>query len=690
MANWKTTNSVITTSGVNLLSKAQIGLGKIEITRVISRDTISTAEENRMYTISDIPDDSIKQTGVLIRSFTKDGVSNITARFSNEKLDEDYTYTINQIIVMARLVDDTGVITVDELPYFVLQSDGEGDVLPPKKDNPTSFDYNLSIIHTGVPNITINVLSSGFVSEEEFADYKSEVLTDIINIRVEILNNAKAEVGQLCENLKFVPWKPIYDEETRAWDREASIYSLVIGESNTERFNQYSESPEDDLLPGGFSSGSFASGHHSHAEGLNNITLSYNSHVEGAYNYIGYALDDLEKDSEKGAWNSHVEGSANTSVVGNNAHVEGSNNYNEGENSHVGGTKNINLGSTNHVDGEFNTLDNTTKACDVKGYKNKVSENTDKTLVQGSNNTVLNSHDSFIVGDSNTCDGLYQCSVSGFDNRVNTSTGTNVGGEHNTTLDVSHVSVSGSNCTVSNSVASVIHGVGLKSSNSTAQTILGQYNSEDISNKYSLIIGGGSSNTVRRNILTLDKNGNLNSSGSVTSGSADLAEYFEWSDLNKNSEDRRGLFVTLDEDKISLANYTSDYAIGCVSASPALVANDPQEWGSKYMTDVFGSVLYEEVECVIEGVTTTVKTPVLNKDYKDSEDYIPRSLRKEWSPVAIYGRVVAVDDGTCEPNGYCRPHKNGVATKSETGFRVLKRIDPNHILVWISDAVHFD
>ena len=62
-----------------------------------------------------------------------------------------------------------------------------------------------------------------------------------------------------------------------------------------------------------------------------------------------------------------------------------------------------------------------------------------------------------------------------------------------------------------------------------------------------------------------------------------------------------------------------------------------------------------------------------------------QSERKEFSPVAYIGKVVVVDDGTCEVDGYCKPSENGIATKSEkrTRFRVRKRIDDTHILVRI-------
>lgn len=194
MANWNKENSVITSSGISLLAKAQIGEGIIEITRIVARDKISTADENRNYTSEDIKASSIKQTGSLISSTTtEDGVSIITVRFSNERLSETYTYTLRQVIAMAKLVAPNGIDATPEVPYFVLQSN-EGDILPPRKDTPTSYDYKVHIVHTGTPNIIVNVSPTGFASEEEFYAFKTE--TDS-----KFLNN-----GQALERLLLVLW----------------------------------------------------------------------------------------------------------------------------------------------------------------------------------------------------------------------------------------------------------------------------------------------------------------------------------------------------------------------------------------------------------------------------------------------------------------------------------------------------
>ena len=115
-------------------------------------------------------------------------------------------------------------------------------------------------------------------------------------------------------------------------------------------------------------------------------------------------------------------------------------------------------------------------------------------------NTVTNIHDSLIGGRNNTvtsevqdtdtncvlCSGL-NCTVE------------NIG---------SPVFVTGSFNSVSGSNTSVMGSNNVSSSND--QLVTGHYNSADTANKYAVIVGGGTSNLNRNNIMTLDWSGVLN------------------------------------------------------------------------------------------------------------------------------------------------------------------------------------
>ncbi len=220
------------------------------------------------------------------------------------------------------------------------------------------------------------------------------------------------------------------------------------------------------------------------------------------------------------------------------------------------------------------------------------------------------------------------------------------------------------------------------------------------------IIGNGTNSTTS-NAFRVTYAGKAYGLSAFAASGADYAEYFEWEDGNPNNEDRRGKLVTLVGEKIRFATADDDYILGVVSAAPCVVGDvQSEDWQGKWLTDAFGEKLtqtvhiparYEERETTDPetGETTTESVLieeehdavqwVLNPEFDASknEEYISREDRKEWSPVGMIGKLVVVDDGTCEVNGYCKAGINGIATKADNGYRVMKRIDETHILVLV-------
>ena len=224
------------------------------------------------------------------------------------------------------------------------------------------------------------------------------------------------------------------------------------------------------------------------------------------------------------------------------------------------------------------------------------------------------------------------------------------------------------------------------------QTAMGKYNIADTT---SLLIVGKGSKTTLSNALTLNSSGNLWVSGTVTSTGADYAEYFEWLDGNPNDEDRVGLVVALEGDKIRLANDVDDY-IGVVSGTAMVLGDNAEhEWKEKYVTDIFGRIVYDEpveefAEYVDHETGEIVKEstgfqvyPKLNPNYDSAQTYIPRSDRKEWDAIGMIGKLHVIDDGTCVVGKYAKVSKNGIITMCEerTSMLVMKRIAENIVLV---------
>ena len=178
--------------------------------------------------------------------------------------------------------------------------------------------------------------------------------------------------------------------------------------------------------------------------------------------------------------------------------------------------------------------------------------------------------------------------------------------------------------------------------------------------------GGAPSDTEFH--LRMDGNGYAD--GSWNGGGADYAEFFEWSDGNTDSEDRRGISVVLDGDKIREA-VAGEEPIGVISANPSCVGDSADlKWSGKYLRDDFGSYQkepYTFVEWTNEdgdvekyasdfvpagvvvpdnAVTKTVDedgTPllrrVLNPAYDPDVTYVPREQRAEWDAVGLMGKL---------------------------------------------------
>lgn len=177
---------------------------------------------------------------------------------------------------------------------------------------------------------------------------------------------------------------------------------------------------------------------------------------------------------------------------------------------------------------------------------------------------------------------------------------------------------------------------------------------------------------------------------------------FEWQDSNPENQDRVGLFVTLDGNKIKIATPEDDFILGVVSGSPSVVGDVyDDQWKGMYMTDIFGRPIYEmrdfpaETRTIVkpDGTEETIEiipaqtknVPKLNPDYNNKEEYLPRSKRPEWDAVGMMGKLVVIDDGSCEVNGWCQVGECGKGTKSEvrTHYRVMERLDDSHIRILI-------
>ena len=116
------------------------------------------------------------------------------------------------------------------------------------------------------------------------------------------------------------------------------------------------------------------------------------------------------------------------------------------------------------------------------------------------------------------------------------------------------------------------------------------------------VIGNGTPDS-RSNAFRVTYEGKTYAKSNYNTTGADYAEYFEWLDGNPNAEDRRGYFVTLDGEKIKLAN-KDDYILGIISGQPSVIGNSDEEWMGRYIMDDFGAFITEEFEYEEEVLET--------------------------------------------------------------------------------------
>ena len=227
------------------------------------------------------------------------------------------------------------------------------------------------------------------------------------------------------------------------------------------------------------------------------------------------------------------------------------------------------------------------------------------------------------------------------------------------------------------------------------QYVIGHYNRNGTAGNSSgttgdaFIIGHGTKSS-KSNAFRVTYTGKPYALSSMNTSGADYAEFFEWLDANPNNEDRRGYFVTLDGDKIKIAE-PGDYILGIISALPSVVGNSDENWRGRYVLDEFGGFITEEFEYEekildkdtgeIRTITKTGTRYKENPEYNPTLSYIQREDRPEWDTVGMMGVLAVRDDGTCQVNGYCQVSEGGVATASENGYRVIKRVNENVVKV---------
>lgn len=459
-----------------------------------------------------------------------------------------------------------------------------------------------------------------------------------------------------------------------SWGNVSGKPSTFPPTSHTHDERYYTEAETNNLLNGkannnaAIFTGSISMGRKSGTTvGTSSSAFGRDVEASGPYTYAGGYLSVALKDG------AHAEG-CGTTANGVGAHAEGYNN-------NAVGAGNVAYGRGSHVEG-VNTIAGTAEGVDTfmaahaEGY-----------------NTTASGAFSHSQGSETTASGIYSHSQ---------------GNETIASGDCSHAegsftAASGASAhaqgvrTVARGFASHAGG-DYTIASGWCHTVIGRYNADTTENNVffsPFIIGGGSADNTRLNIFRVHYSGAVYAKGTYSTGGADYAEYFEWMDQNKEREDRVGYFVTLDGDKIKIAN-PGDYILGIVSATPSVIGNSYEDqWQGRDTKDVWGRTIYERTEHKQEdGTVLIADEPIITQDYNTKTVYIPRSKRPEWSPVGMLGVLAVREDGTCQVNGYCQVADGGIATAADgteeyalvngqitKRYRVIERITDNIVKI---------
>ena len=94
-----------------------------------------------------------------------------------------------------------------------------------------------------------------------------------------------------------------------------------------------------------------------------------------------------------------------------------------------------------------------------------------------------------------------------------------------------------------------------------------------------------------------------------------------------------------------------------------------------------GKIFLEQAKHVLEAFHT-LETTIKNPNYDESLEYISRDKRKEWCKVGIIGQIIVRQDGTLVSGGFAGC-KDGIATKSDKGYRVIKVVDDTVAIILV-------
>ena len=296
--------------------------------------------------------------------------------------------------------------------------------------------------------------------------------------------------------------------ETRAWENYSHSEGYKTTSGGTASHSEGYCNIANDLGSHAEGRNTTASGEASHAEGRNTKAIGINSHAEGHYTEANGGYTHAEGSYSKANGNfSHAEGD-HTEANGSVSHSEGINTQARGAYSHSEGQDSVATGVSSHAEGHITSA--TGDYSHAEGKSNTASD--EASHAEGKSNTASGAY-SHAEGNQNEATGL----TSHAEGYITKATGDYSHAENHKTQSIGMFSHAEGYETIANGKYS--HSQGLRTiATGNSQCVDGKYNIEDTEDKYAHITGGGTSDTKRANIHTLDWEGNAWFAGGITVG----------------------------------------------------------------------------------------------------------------------------------------------------------------------------
>lgn len=419
------------------------------------------------------------------------------------------------------------------------------------------------------------------------------------------------EIGELIQsgdtlNIGRISLNNIYSGITVNWSSSTGTYSMI-------------KNSHDQVL------GNSATGFSSIAAGMNNTASANHAMALWGTGNTASSLFSTVIGGQQNLASSSIStfignGSGNTATHNYSTIVNGQNNRNFGKFSTI-----LN-GVNNLTEGDFYTF------------------NAYSTVINGVNNSAMTAFSTVLGGSTNLAGGPYPLSDT-YSSVLN--------GTSNSAISFYSTVIGGSNNLASNTYSTVLNGSNNWASGSSS-VAMGSY--ATAKSDYDFSIGNGSHNTI-----TLSGSvGTVACLLGVAVGYADYAEFFEFFDKNPNNEDRRGFFVSLDNNgKITLGNSNT---IGIISSTVAILGDSADfVWDKMYLKDIWGCTATDK-----DG------NKILNPDYNPDIEYIPRRNRSSYAPVGLLGKIHVRTSEKITSN-FVDADENGFA-KNGTKYPVLETI----------------